>query len=441
MDDVLPANPIVKHLVDELMVECPQQPAGCTHTCQRQLLASHLEQTCQYVSVPCPVDDCDQSTLRKDYDKHADVCVHRSAECQDCGITVKYGNLNAHYSECSSKVTTCSLCKAELSRSETQQHHAICPDVEVPCLHVDNGCPWTGCRRDLRDVHVPTCPYEAIKGFFATNNAKISTLITENATLKQKVRALEGFIQTMQRDMLFVKSALSPWYRFEMQRLDQASTNRSFSSTNNTDSNRPLVATSASHDTTNRTQELSMTSPIDAVPLVHPADVNDAAAYFSAGADPGYLEGDHVTSGALRSFGGMVNAPVRQHQRSFLFPVAPLNLSTSLEGTLSGLRESLATVSASVDSLARWNDITLTTESMRINEELGSLRYAIHGIRVQLHRLMMDRNAQALGRPDESPLVTGPASTMLAAHALPGHPPLHPPMTMPMFSGPPGTKL
>jgi hypothetical protein len=84
-----------------------------------------------------------------------------------------------------------------------------------------------------------------------------------------------------------------------------------------------------------------------------------------------------------QSFSGV--ADLHMSQRALpLTPVAPLNLSTTLEGTLNGLRDSVSAVSASVDSLARRNDIALTNESVRINEELGSLKYAVHGIRLQV---------------------------------------------------------
>ncbi|KAG0701361.1 hypothetical protein DFH29DRAFT_572195 [Suillus ampliporus] len=36
LDDLLPANPIVKHLVDDLMIECPNRVSGCTQIFQRR---------------------------------------------------------------------------------------------------------------------------------------------------------------------------------------------------------------------------------------------------------------------------------------------------------------------------------------------------------------------------------------------------------------------
>ncbi|KAI6110574.1 hypothetical protein EDD16DRAFT_1836451 [Pisolithus croceorrhizus] len=380
VEDLSPANPIVKHLVDELLVECPQRIAGCTHTCQRQLLASHLKDACLYATVPCPEDGCDLLVLRKDCGKHADVCIHRSTRCQGCGISVKYSDLNYHYSECSSKTATCSLCAAEFPRSETEIHNASCPSVEVSCVHADHGCPWNGPRCDLLTIHVPTCSYEAIKGFLTIHTVKTSMLMTENGTLKKRVQVLEDIVRTVQRDMQRMRNILGPWYQFETQQWNPESATQMPAGS---DGSHSMIELSTPRDITGRVERRPMSSAVDPPP-VHPADVDDAAAYFSASPEAGFVDAHHPTAATHRPAGNLRDGHLQLHQRSLLVPIAPLNLSTSLEGTLSGLRDSVTAVSASVESMARRNDITHTTESMRINEELGSLRYAIHGIRLQV---------------------------------------------------------
>lgn len=64
--------------------------------------------------------------------------------------------------------------------------------------------------------------------------------------------------------------------------------------------------------------------------------------------------------------------------------VAPLNINTSLHRSLLSLRESIVTLSAAVDSLARRQDVALATEAMRLNEEVRSLRVVLHGLRMQV---------------------------------------------------------
>ncbi|KAH7913484.1 hypothetical protein BJ138DRAFT_1081557 [Hygrophoropsis aurantiaca] len=416
LEDLLPANPIVKHLVDELIVECAQRSAGCTHTCQRQLLASHLNDACQYIQVPCPESDCSQLILRKDLGKHAEVCAHRSTECDGCGIEIKNSELDvsfllfppsvlirtlfkAHNLECPSQMTSCSYCSAELSRNQLKDHTTSCPDATISCSQADNGCPWSGPRREN---HADSCPYEAIKGFFAVNHGHMTSLTTENAALKHRIQVLESVVHTMQREMQSLKTILGPWYRQETAQPRATFVTPTFDAglaQFSPPSTGPSSASSSFHTDPNE----PLYSPI-------PTEADALALYFP----PEVFPETHSVPRRSMSFHGS-GAP--------LTPVAPLNLSTTLEDSLGGLRDSIAAISASVDSLARRNNITLTNETMRINEDIGSLRYTVQGIRVQLHHIMMDRNAQLTGRASEH------------------QPVLHPPMVSPPFPGTSGTKL
>ncbi|KAI9569337.1 hypothetical protein HD554DRAFT_2093027 [Boletus coccyginus] len=424
IEDLAPANPIVKHLVDELIVECPLRTAGCPHTCQRQLLEGHMKGTCQYVTVPCSEDGCNQMILRKDRGKHANVCVHRSTECDGCGTSIKYSELTVHYSECSSKTATCSFCAAEFLRSKLQDHLATCSEVVVPCLHADNGCPWAGPRHELSGLHIPSCSYESIKGFFAIHGARAAALSAENTALKQRVQALEGIVHVTQREMQLFKTILGPWYHSEVQRASHADVRHLHVPD---DSNFQGFAGPSLSRTAQHTQVPTSPGPFDAIDAEQ-----DPMSFF--------LPPEALFDSRIHTHSRTLDIQSHPGQRSLLLtPVAPLNLSASLEGSLVGLRDSVTTVAASIDSLARRNDIALSNENMRINEELGSLKYAVHGIRLQLHRLMMDRNAQFTGRLGEA----GSATTVpvpIPAPAPPAQPVFHPPIMTPPFP-PPGTKL
>jgi hypothetical protein len=61
-----------------------------------------------------------------------------------------------------------------------------------------------------------------------------------------------------------------------------------------------------------------------------------------------------------------------------------LNLSTTLEGALAGVRASVVALAGAVDSLGRRSDIALTNETLRLNEEVMSLRANVHGLRMQV---------------------------------------------------------
>jgi len=75
--------------------------------------------------------------------------------------------------------------------------------------------------------------------------------------------------------------------------------------------------------------------------------------------------------------------------------VAPLEVGTTLEGTLVGLRESVVGLAAGVDAAGRRGEIALTNETLRLGEEMMSVRAQMHGLRMQVHGMMMtmDRNA------------------------------------------------
>ncbi|KAG1735154.1 uncharacterized protein EDB91DRAFT_1145567 [Suillus paluster] len=433
LDDLSPANPIVKHLVDELIIECPNRVSGCTQTFQRQLLSAHIKDACQYVEIPCSEEQCDKLILRKDLGKHKDACVYRSTQCDGCGVTVKYSDLSIHNSECPSKSATCSFCFEEFPRSQSQAHAGSCLDYEIPCTQANNGCSWFGPRRRLSDDHALSCPYEAIKGFFSINNTQISSLNSENAALKQKIYSLESIIQTMRREIQTFRTVLGPWYRSNTQDQDQSPPNQITHPSINTFDHPFSASPGPSFRPPNQAQQPFSADHGD---FIFPAantntntntEVDALAPYFPL--EHPFPESQNHRS--RRSISGIADPHMSQRTLP-LTPVAPLNLSTSLEGSLSGLRDSVAAVSASVDSLARRNDIALTNESIRLNEELGSLKYAVHGIRLQLHRLMMDRNAQVTGRGGEP--------SLNLSLALPGQTIFHPPM-IPPFPGTPGTKL
>lgn len=64
--------------------------------------------------------------------------------------------------------------------------------------------------------------------------------------------------------------------------------------------------------------------------------------------------------------------------------VAPINFNVSLEGSLSSLHSSMVALEGTMNSMERRQDIMLTTETLRMREEVGSLRAIVHGLRMQV---------------------------------------------------------
>ncbi|KAJ7496136.1 hypothetical protein B0H11DRAFT_2001978 [Mycena galericulata] len=381
-DDLVPANSIIRSLGDELIVECIHRTSGCTHTCQRQLLTAHIMDDCPYRRVACPKGECDEILAGKDVESHR--CVHKLVPCYVCGVELELDDLQAHSLQCMDDTVACEFCALELSRSDLASHINTCPAAVIPCLHASNGCGWTGPRAELASSHIPACPYEALRGFFALNDTKFARIAEENLFLRHRVESLEARAQTTQRELQSVKTALGPWFRPDG--VYAYSTSAPASS-----ADLPLDLQPASASTSRRYSQVT-----DAPPPFENAPPDVLAAYFPAETDtferrafpaspPGweapFASGAHPT--------GNTNA---QHA------VAPLNLSTTLEGSLAGIRASVVALGGAVDSLARRSDIALSNEARRLNEEVMSLRANVHGLRMQVHAIMMDRNAQVTGR-------------------------------------------
>ncbi|KAF7968683.1 hypothetical protein HWV62_29684 [Athelia sp. TMB] len=333
--------------------------------------------------------------LRKDVGKHASDCVARLVECEGCRSSIKHTDREVHEAECFSRSTTCEFCSAEFSRSDLSSHNASCPDYVIPCTQAENGCPWKGPRSALSESHVPHCPYESIKGFFSLNSAKITAITDENTILKAKLEALEGLVQTMKREMASVKFALGPWYQ----------PNEIHTPTPPAGAHgRPAPFRTHTRPTsfdlgTMSPPPASLMAYASSSGAMHPATPDALAAYFPPEANEPAASWPGQRRGSMSL---LADAGARMYQDSTLqAAVAPLNLGTTLEGSLSGLRDSVVTLSAAVDSLARRTDMERRNEALRMNEEVSRLNYTVNGLRMQVHNVMMDRNAQIMGRVPE----------------------------------------
>ncbi|KAF5385659.1 hypothetical protein D9757_005461 [Collybiopsis confluens] len=384
IEDIHSADPIVRSLVEELEVKCSNEPVGCPFTCQRQLLDAHTRTDCPYTLLSCPRGTCEEEVLRKDIDEH--VCAHTQAKCQDCEESIKY---------------------SEHIAPSAREDYSGAKTVKLSSLALPQsyGCPWGGRRIDL-SPHLASCPYEAIKGFFTLQRVQKDALTNENTLLKRRADTLESQLRVAQYELRCAQSALGPWFRNSKSRStpthpwspsSQApiQLQPSLSSTS-----RPSASPPESSSISQYFPDL--TSEVGHGSTFSPRMPSEDEFWTQA------LTSDRLDSTARHthraSFSGVPNQAWQgtnyqpSGSRSHQNVVAPLNLNTSLEGSLEGLRESIMTLSTSIDSLGRRSDIALTNETLRLNEEIMSLRATLHGLRMQVHTIMMDRNAQVTGR-------------------------------------------
>lgn len=275
----------------------------------------------------------------------------------------------------------------------------MCPEVTVLCVQSLNGCPWSGRRRELVP-HTDCCPYESIKGFFTINSARLVTLETENSNLRQRAAGLEAVLAAVRRDVENAKTSLGPWFRRPSD---------------------PPISTPTPRQ--ERVMRRRLSIPLTTASFPRDPDEgensNEPQDYFGpqAGSGSGATSVRVSTSTTTEQ---TVNRNRSQSSSSFMpstsfvedltlrasipsYPqhqtrVAPIDLTTSLEGCLNSLRTSIVTISAGLDSLERRQDLALTTETLRMHEDVASLRAIVHGLRMQVHSIMMDRNWHISGR-------------------------------------------
>ncbi|KAM6502060.1 hypothetical protein JOM56_002037 [Amanita muscaria] len=386
-----PADSIVRALVDELAVECTHREEGCTHVCQRQLLPAHLREECAYSEVLCPESDCEERMLKKDVNAHTEDKHKGRARDKASSEEIRKGNSNSERQSC------------------PQSH---------------NGCLFSTMEMDALSDHITSCPFYGIKEFLEISAARHASLLEQNVLLRHRVVALETSVQVLRREMETVRRVLGPWFRAENSN-HTAQTNVASSSPIREGSNQSELATTESvRDPSSGTDTLAsyFLPQAAGAPSQQMSDATGRhrrAMVSSLG---------HMNQGLHESYPMLgyhpMRSPLMPHvapQASTTWPIpaagdtvaipqllsmiAPLDLGNSLEGTLTGLRDSVLTLAAGVDSLGRRSEIAVTNESLRFGEETMSLRASIHGLRMQVHAMMMERNAQMIGRSvgDDSP--------------------------------------
>ncbi|KAI9024067.1 hypothetical protein DFJ74DRAFT_619181 [Hyaloraphidium curvatum] len=208
--DLAPANKIIVNMINELVVRCPNAAAGCTHTGQRQFLASHIRDDCQYATEPCPFRGCGEMLSKADLETHVDTCEYREYVCEKCQEAVAVKDAETHPAECPGEDTVCRWCGAEVVRGDLPAHLETCAEAVTECPMAPVGCTWTGERKRLQPEHLPECRYEAIRPFVELQQWRYEQLLNENRMLRGEVAQLRDMIGTVRADLVRDIATLAP---------------------------------------------------------------------------------------------------------------------------------------------------------------------------------------------------------------------------------------
>ncbi|KAH7108504.1 hypothetical protein BKA62DRAFT_24175 [Auriculariales sp. MPI-PUGE-AT-0066] len=372
--DLRAANPILRNLVDELLAECPYYGDGCQFTSQRQLLAAHLRNDCPFAPIACNHPGCDNTVPRRHLGRHEEACLPDSVsgqQCLDCGVRIATHAFESHSRACVAEEVQCEACLVAVTRAMLPAHTLVCPHFIEACPHAQAGCSWIDARH-AQTSHLATCPFEH------------SALRLENHSLRSRLDVLEGIVRALQDESRTARTVLGPWLRDNSDDTLGITSQVSQLSVSPPSHTRPRrlsplnaamlrVATDAPYSPTQTTTPgNSVTSPTDGTPA---ATSSPAISSFTSTS----------TDESMFPYG----------YPSVTIQVPPLDTRGSLEMTLSGLRNSVTSLANALDSLGRRHDVALMTETLRMHEDVQSLRAIVHGLRMQVHQIMMERTAQA----------------------------------------------
>lgn len=347
---------IIHQLVDDLEVACSHSSLGCTFTGPRSTLRSHLVHDCAYAEAPCPCSRRCSTILRKrDLPAHLEACPFGLVPCpMSCGAHVRRAELDSHLEgECPRKLVDCPHCAAQGLTRETLEAHiaADCLEAPVACPHARFGCKWQGVRRLLLDEHIDpdvnACPYEAIKGFLQACDARMSAAEDENAALRRRIIDLEHRQTATALESLACRNSLGP-FALPVTRLP------------------PEVDESAAPSP--QQTRGSMPSP-ERTFATTPATEMPQPQHWP---QPSPHRLDDPWSGV--AYGRVDPLVVRDPSpRPF----------ESLPSTITRLNASLHTLEGSIERLEVRHEVGVLDETVRLQEEVQSLRAAVHGLRLQ----------------------------------------------------------
>ncbi|KAI0674953.1 hypothetical protein C8Q78DRAFT_1066841 [Trametes maxima] len=377
LHDLAPADPVIRNLVDELVVKCPQERLGCTYNCQRLLLSVHLRDSCQYVQVNCQKPGCARRFLKKDADKH---------RCEDVV-------------------------------SEHSLDEALLPD------DVQDGCPSV----------VGDDPTSATDTPQPSPRPSQADLAAENTFLQLRLAALENVVHSLRNEMFAVKHALGPWYRPEvqpqsyedvqpMQAVPRPSAQHTDTSQQNdirnnyaapasdssfatladhpdiasyfptsneeTSDSPPRIRLARAATNTQQTplspstqQPPAFTSSSTSPPAMTYSNLSQGNAHNST-----YAPGSYTPSASLLGMSHLQSTPLATAAPATV-DVPPLDPTTPLPDTLASLHSSLVTIAGALGALAAARG----SEALRTAEEIRGLRGAMHGLRMQVHDILTSR--------------------------------------------------
>ncbi|KAF9941431.1 hypothetical protein BGZ67_005013 [Mortierella alpina] len=355
----------LSRICDELPVYCPHKALGCNHTCQRIQIGQHLKDDCVYIGTLCRVEECRKKLLKKDLSEHMESCPYKRVDCLMCNTKVQKSQLSEHHKTCPAESVTCPHCETTRTRLRHMEHVKECPRQIIPCSLSEFGCPWTGPRLELEATHIPQCPYEAIRGFLEISKTKMEALEQENKQLRGMFHDIRPQVQQLRDQVGELAESVQLITQQEQQQAANGGGAGAYGGAigmygymdnmyqHQGSHHQPMVSRNDSYD-----MILAGDGIVDNENEMRIMNRNN-----SLGAES-----------MVSNSGGVA---VDAHE---------LLISENER-----IKSEIETLTAGLASLESKQNMAIMTESMRMQEEVQSLRAVCHGLRMQMHYLLLEQ--------------------------------------------------
>ncbi|WVN84967.1 uncharacterized protein L203_100104 [Cryptococcus depauperatus CBS 7841] len=330
MSSLRDTEQLVKLMLDELKVRCGAE--GCGIVLQRGLLLAHLR-TCPRAIVTCQDSDCGLSMTRQHLPHHrAYACFQRRMECKKCATILVFRDHIAHAG------TGC------------------CDDT------------------DICDLCGEKCFFEMNDARLKALEARTEGLESELDSLRAHLRRIEGNVEVAGRLGQATDANRGSRWNWTAPLVEPMSEAAANVPTPRADA-APLPTSSSP-----RTPTLS--NPSTNTPVASASTAERSPTLNPPAAARPNLAHHHHRSLIAPSFGS------HQSYADWAFNRLSGNSGGGWDDVMNRLRGVVVQLAAGLDSMERRNEVRTMTESLRVLEEVNSLRAIVTTMRMQV---MMDR--------------------------------------------------
>lgn len=163
---LVPANSVIRNILDDLKVYCPNRKNGCDMIISRSFVKSHVNDDCPVSQLKCSNSPCEVVLPRHLMSSHNSYCPFRKVTCEGCSSIVYHQDLSVHkVEECPAVIKNCPECKTPLASSLIQKHlENQCLEAEIKCINSKFGCEGKFIRKNLEE-HLKECSFQPIRAY------------------------------------------------------------------------------------------------------------------------------------------------------------------------------------------------------------------------------------------------------------------------------------